>query len=86
MRDPAMRSLLVAHHRPGFYLRVLHEGTVQAGDEITRIKAGEEQLFVAEIDGLLYLPNRRRRRGRPTSPAPTRRACSQPIADVTLEL
>jgi MOSC domain-containing protein YiiM len=30
MQEPAMPSLLVAHHRPGFYLRVLQEGAVQA--------------------------------------------------------
>jgi hypothetical protein len=41
---------------------VLQEGTVQAGDEITRIKVEEKQLSVVEIDGLLYLPNRPRRK------------------------
>ena len=35
MDEPLMPSLLVAHHRPGFYLRVLEEGAVQAGDAIT---------------------------------------------------
>src|SRR3954454_6155504 len=35
--EPTMASLLVAHHRPGFYLRVITEGHVQAGDEITLI-------------------------------------------------
>ena len=60
-RDPRMPSLLVSHHRPGLYFRVLQEGTVQAGDEITRIKVGEERRSVAEIDGLLYLPNHSRR-------------------------
>src|SRR5271155_5522232 len=34
MDEPLMASLLVAHHRPGFYLRVLEEGDVGAGDEI----------------------------------------------------
>ena len=34
MNEPLMPSLLVAHHRPGFYLRVLEEGPVQAGDAI----------------------------------------------------
>lgn len=29
--EPTMASLLVAHHRPGFYLRVIKEGRVQAG-------------------------------------------------------
>src|SRR5581483_8528939 len=47
--EPAMPSLLVAHHRPGFYLRVLHEGFVAAGDEIVRLSTGPEQLTVAEI-------------------------------------
>src|ERR1043166_9249672 len=32
--EPKMPSLLVSHHRPGFYFRVLEEGLVQAGDEI----------------------------------------------------
>jgi ferredoxin-NADP reductase/MOSC domain-containing protein YiiM/ferredoxin len=62
MSEPRMPSLLVAHHRPGFYLRVIQEGPVQAGDEILRLQTGPEQLSVADIDGLLYLPNRSRRR------------------------
>jgi len=35
MDEPRMGALLVSHHRPGFYLRVLEEGEVGAGDEIT---------------------------------------------------
>ncbi len=31
MNEPRMPSLLVAHHRPGFYFRVLQEGEVGAG-------------------------------------------------------
>ena len=31
MGEPQLPSLLVAHHRPGFYLRVLTEGHVSAG-------------------------------------------------------
>jgi ferredoxin-NADP reductase/MOSC domain-containing protein YiiM len=58
MREPAMPSLLVAHHRPGFYLRVLQEGLVEAGDDIVLLETGPEALTVAEIDGLLYLPRR----------------------------
>ncbi len=61
MDEARMPSLLVAHHRPGFYLRVLEEGQVQAGDEIVRLQDGPEQLSVADVDGLLYLPNRSRR-------------------------
>ncbi|MGO9977297.1 MAG: MOSC domain-containing protein [Solirubrobacteraceae bacterium] len=61
MSEPRMPSLLVAHHRPGFYLRVLEEGKVQAGDAVERVERGPEAMTVAEIDGLLYLPNRARR-------------------------
>src|ERR687887_2352324 len=56
----AMPTLLVAHHRPGFYLRVLQEGEVQAGDEIVKVADGPERLTVAQVDALLYLPNKSR--------------------------
>ncbi|MFE2075680.1 MOSC domain-containing protein [Streptomyces misionensis] len=56
--EPAMASLLVAHHRPGFYLRVITEGHVQAGDEIVQTRKGPEELSVADTDALLYLPDR----------------------------
>ena len=61
MAEPQMASLLVAHRRPGFYLRVIEEGEVGAGDEIEQIASGPEQMTVAEIDALLYLPHRSRR-------------------------
>jgi ferredoxin-NADP reductase/MOSC domain-containing protein YiiM len=60
MDEPTMASLLVAHHRPGFYLRVLQEGDIGAGDEIVKVSAGPEQMTVAEIDALLYLPGHSR--------------------------
>jgi ferredoxin-NADP reductase/MOSC domain-containing protein YiiM len=60
LNEPAMPTLLVAHHRPGFYFRVLEEGIVQAGDEIHKVADGPEQLTVADIDGLLYLPGKSR--------------------------
>jgi ferredoxin-NADP reductase/MOSC domain-containing protein YiiM len=53
--DPQMPAKLVAHHRPGFYFRVLEEGEVGAGDEITKIADGPEHMSVAEIDAALYL-------------------------------
>jgi len=56
MNEPAMPALLVSHHRPGFYLRVLEEGEVGAGDEITKVADGPERISVADIDALLYLP------------------------------
>ena len=57
MAEPAMAALLVSHHRPGFYFRVLEEGEVGAGDEITKVADGPERITVANIDALLYLPN-----------------------------
>jgi ferredoxin-NADP reductase/MOSC domain-containing protein YiiM len=56
MNEPRMPALLVAHHRPGFYFRVLQEGEVGAGDDIAKISDGPEQITVADIDALLYLP------------------------------
>ncbi|MBF9067237.1 MOSC and FAD-binding oxidoreductase domain-containing protein [Streptacidiphilus fuscans] len=55
---PDMAALLVSHHRPGFYLRVLVEGRVQAGDGIELLAQGPEKMTVAEVDALLYLPGR----------------------------
>jgi ferredoxin-NADP reductase/MOSC domain-containing protein YiiM len=57
LNEPRMPSLLVAHQRPGFYLRVLHEGLVQAGDTIVKTSAGPGQISVASTDALLYLPD-----------------------------
>jgi ferredoxin-NADP reductase/MOSC domain-containing protein YiiM len=56
MNDPRIPALLVSHHRPGFYFRVLEEGEVQAGEEIIKLASGPEQMRVAEADALLYLP------------------------------
>jgi ferredoxin-NADP reductase/MOSC domain-containing protein YiiM len=56
MNNPQIPALLISHHRPGFYLRVLREGAVQAGDEIIQVAAGPEAMTVAEVDALLYLP------------------------------
>ncbi len=56
MNEPRMAALLVAHHRPGFYLRVLQEGEVGADDEIVKITDGPERISVSEVDALLYLP------------------------------
>lgn len=56
MDEPKMPALLVSHHRPGFYFRVLEEGEVGAGDEIFKVAEGPEHVTVAEVDALLYLP------------------------------
>ena len=47
MNDARIPALLVAHHRPGFYFRVLEEGEVQEGDEIVKLATGPEQMTVA---------------------------------------
>jgi ferredoxin-NADP reductase/MOSC domain-containing protein YiiM len=54
--EPRMAALLVAHHRPGFYCRVLTEGEIEAGQDIVKIGDGPEHVTVAEMDALLYLP------------------------------
>jgi MOSC domain-containing protein YiiM len=56
MNEPRMPALLVEHHRPGFYFRVLEEGEVGAGDDIVKTADGPEHMSVTEIDALLYLP------------------------------
>jgi ferredoxin-NADP reductase/MOSC domain-containing protein YiiM len=56
MNEPRMPALLVAHHRPGFYFRVLQEGEVGTGDDIAKITDGPERMSVADVDALLYLP------------------------------
>jgi ferredoxin-NADP reductase/MOSC domain-containing protein YiiM/ferredoxin len=60
MNDPRIPALLVSRHRPGFYFRVLQEGEVQAGDDIIKLSAGPEQMTVADVDALLYLPGHTR--------------------------
>src|SRR6185437_4675685 len=55
--QPELPALLVSHHRPGFYLRVLTEGRIQAGDRIIKTRTGPGTLTVADIDALLYLPH-----------------------------
>jgi len=58
MGEPELPALLVSHHRPGFYCRVITEGHIQAGDRIVKTKTGPGALSVADVDALLYLPNR----------------------------
>jgi ferredoxin-NADP reductase/MOSC domain-containing protein YiiM len=54
LEHPEMPALLVAHHRPGFYFRVIQEGEIGAGDRIEKLSDGPERVTVAEIDALLY--------------------------------
>ena len=57
---PELPALLVSHHRPGFYMRVIREGRIKAGDPIAKTRTGPGALSVADTDALLYLPGRDR--------------------------
>jgi ferredoxin-NADP reductase/MOSC domain-containing protein YiiM/ferredoxin len=54
LNHPEMPALLVSHHRPGYYFRVIQEGEIGAGDRIEKLADGPERMTVAEIDALLY--------------------------------
>ena len=73
MNEPQMAALLVSHGRPGFYLRVLEEGQVEAGNEIVQVAAGPERMSVFEINALLYLPA--------SPPQPARARAAHPGAE-----
>jgi ferredoxin-NADP reductase/MOSC domain-containing protein YiiM len=70
LEEPRMPALLYSHGRPGFYMRVLEEGDVGAGDEIERIAVGPGAMSVREVSALLYLPGH--------TPAGLRRALAIP--------
>lgn len=55
--EPQMAALLTSSGRPGFYLRVLEEGEVGAGDTILPIARGPERMTVAAVNALLYSPH-----------------------------
>ncbi len=61
MDEPRMAALLTSSGRTGFYLRVLEEGLVEAGQEIVKLADGPEQMTVAEANALLYRPQHPRR-------------------------
>ena len=70
LEESRMPALLYSHGRPGFYMRVLEEGEVGAGDDIERIAVGPQAMTVREVSALLYLPGHR--------PAGLRRALAIP--------
>ena len=70
MNEPRIPALLVAHYRPGFYFRVLQEGEVGAGDDVVKVADGPEQITVADMDALLYLPGRSRQQVERALPIP----------------
>jgi ferredoxin-NADP reductase/MOSC domain-containing protein YiiM len=56
--EPELPALMVSHHRPGFYMRVIREGLIQAGDPIVKTRNGPGAVTVADADALLYLPGK----------------------------
>ncbi len=73
LNEPRMAALLVSHRRPGFYLRVITEGEVQAGQEIVKVASGPEQ-------------RQRRRDRRAAVPArPPAHRCATGAADSSAE-
>src|SRR6266478_6357887 len=62
MNEARMPALLTSSGRPGFYFRVLQEGTVGTGDEIVKVGEAKERMTVAEINALLYSPDHARDR------------------------
>jgi MOSC domain-containing protein YiiM len=44
LNEPRMAALLTGSGRPGFYLRVLEEGEVQAGDELWKTGEAKERM------------------------------------------
>jgi ferredoxin-NADP reductase/MOSC domain-containing protein YiiM/ferredoxin len=54
LNRPEIAALLVSHHRPGFYFRVIQEGDIGAGDRVEKLSDGPERMTVSEIDALLY--------------------------------
>ncbi|MGY1609523.1 MOSC domain-containing protein [Geodermatophilus sp. SYSU D00700] len=56
--EPRMPALLTAHGRPGFYLRVLREGEIGAGDPVHVVRRDPAGLTVRRVSQLLYTPAR----------------------------
>ena len=57
MRDPQIVKPFLESKRVGFYVRVLEEGKVGAGDTIERTKVGEGQMTISEIVHLRHFDN-----------------------------
>lgn len=54
MGMPQFPKMFLASGRPGFYVRVLHEGEVGAGDVIEPVGSDPERMTVREVCHLLY--------------------------------
>jgi MOSC domain-containing protein YiiM len=59
MNDPQMTKHFMKAQRTGYYMRVLEEGMVGAGDKITLEREDPQRLTVRDINNLLYFePNK----------------------------
>lgn len=56
LNEPRMPALMTSGGRPGFYLRVLREGLVGAGDDILKAGEASERMTVFAVNNLLYSP------------------------------
>lgn len=72
MEDPAFVRTFRQARRPGFYTRVLAEGSVRAGDEVECLLARTDTPSVLELFELFYESS--------PSPETLRRALSAPVA------
>ncbi len=54
MEEPRFLKSFMAHDRVGYYLRVLEEGEVGAGDSVERVRTDPEGMTVREMFSLLY--------------------------------
>lgn len=52
---PQFPKLFLSSGRVGFYLRVLREGEVEAGEVIERVRIDPERMTVSEMNRLLYI-------------------------------
>jgi len=54
MLDDEFPKMFLTSGRPGFYLRVVEEGEVGAGDVLDRVKTDPERMTVQDVCHLLY--------------------------------
>lgn len=54
MEAPLFPKMFLESQRTGFYLRVLQEGEIGAGDEISRVSTDPQQMTVREVFDVAY--------------------------------
>lgn len=71
MGDPKFSELFRAEGRPGFYLKVIEEGEVGAGDEIITLERDDSRITIRQVWELVYSGSR--------SPELAARAAEHPL-------